>query len=131
MDHRAELAEFLRARRDAVTPEQVGLPRGPGRRTPGLRREEVAMLAGVSVTWYTWLEQGRRPAATAARRQPDLFGGHRVTPGPEELGELGAVIARRAHVSTLPRRAASAEPGSSCTRASSAFWNCVIFMARS
>lgn len=61
MDHRAELAEFLRARRDAVTPEQVGLPRGAGpRRTPGLRREEVAMLAGVSLTWYTWLEQGRR-----------------------------------------------------------------------
>jgi transcriptional regulator with XRE-family HTH domain len=61
MDHRAELADFLRARRDAVTPEQVGLPRGHSRRrTPGLRREEVAMLAGVSLTWYTWLEQGRR-----------------------------------------------------------------------
>jgi transcriptional regulator with XRE-family HTH domain len=60
-DHRTELAEFLRARRDAVTPEQVGLPRGASRRrTPGLRREEVAMLAGVSLTWYTWLEQGRR-----------------------------------------------------------------------
>jgi transcriptional regulator with XRE-family HTH domain len=60
-DHRAELAEFLRARRDAVTPEQVGLPRGAGhRRAPGLRREEVALLAGVSLTWYTWLEQGRR-----------------------------------------------------------------------
>lgn len=66
MDHRAELAEFLRARRDAVTPEQVGLPRGQGRRrTPGLRREEVAMLAGVSLTWYTWLEQGRRINASA------------------------------------------------------------------
>ena len=61
MDHRAELAEFLRARRDAVTPEQVGMPRGTTRRrTPGLRREEVATLAGVSLTWYTWLEQGRR-----------------------------------------------------------------------
>ena len=60
-DHRAELAEFLRARRDAVAPEQVGLPRGAGhRRAPGLRREEVALLAGVSLTWYTWLEQGRR-----------------------------------------------------------------------
>ena len=43
-----------------MTPEQVKLPRGRGRRTPGLRREEVALLAGVSVTWYTWLEQGRR-----------------------------------------------------------------------
>jgi transcriptional regulator with XRE-family HTH domain len=60
-DHRAELAEFLRARRDAVSPELVGLPRGASRRRrPGLRREEVAMLAGVSLTWYTWLEQGRR-----------------------------------------------------------------------
>lgn len=59
-DHRAELADFLRARREAVRPEQVGLPRGATRRrTPGLRREEVAMLAGVSLTWYTWLEQGR------------------------------------------------------------------------
>jgi transcriptional regulator with XRE-family HTH domain len=57
---REELAAFLRARREALTPEQVKLPRGRGRRTPGLRREEVALLAGVSVTWYTWLEQGRR-----------------------------------------------------------------------
>jgi transcriptional regulator with XRE-family HTH domain len=59
-DHRAALAEFLRARREALSPSQVGLPAGRSRRTPGLRREEVAMLAGVSVTWYTWLEQGRR-----------------------------------------------------------------------
>lgn len=59
-DHRRELADFLRARREATRPDQVGLPAGRGRRTPGLRREEVALLAGVSVTWYTWLEQGRR-----------------------------------------------------------------------
>ncbi len=59
-DHRKELAEFLRARRESTRPEQVGLPPRRGRRTPGLRREEVALLAGVSVTWYTWLEQGRR-----------------------------------------------------------------------
>jgi len=57
---RTELGAFLRARREALTPEQVKLPRGRSRRTPGLRREEVALLAGVSVTWYTWLEQGRR-----------------------------------------------------------------------
>jgi transcriptional regulator with XRE-family HTH domain len=57
---REELAAFLRARRRALAPEQVKLPPGRGRRTPGLRREEVALLAGVSVTWYTWLEQGRR-----------------------------------------------------------------------
>lgn len=59
-DHRRELAEFLRSRREATRPEHVGLPAGRNRRTPGLRREEVALLAGVSVTWYTWLEQGRR-----------------------------------------------------------------------
>jgi transcriptional regulator with XRE-family HTH domain len=57
---REELAAFLRARRNALTPAEVGLPAGRSRRTPGLRREEIAMLAGVSVTWYTWLEQGRR-----------------------------------------------------------------------
>jgi transcriptional regulator with XRE-family HTH domain len=56
---RAELAAFLRTRRERVTPEQAGLPPGSRRRTPGLRREEVAQLSGVGVTWYTWLEQGR------------------------------------------------------------------------
>lgn len=56
---RHELAAFLRHRREHITPEQVGLPRGSRRRTPGLRREEVAQLSAVGVTWYTWLEQGR------------------------------------------------------------------------
>jgi transcriptional regulator with XRE-family HTH domain len=56
---RAELARFLRARRERLTPQEVGLPPGPRRRTPGLRREELALLAGVGITWYTWLEQGR------------------------------------------------------------------------
>ena len=56
---RTELADFLRSRRERVTPERAGLPPAPRRRTPGLRREEVAQLAGVGVTWYTWLEQGR------------------------------------------------------------------------
>jgi transcriptional regulator with XRE-family HTH domain len=56
---RAELADFLRKRRASVKPEYVGLPNGGRRRTPGLRREEVAQLAGVGATWYTWLEQGR------------------------------------------------------------------------
>ncbi|WP_199881364.1 helix-turn-helix transcriptional regulator [Streptomyces sp. CB03911] len=56
---RAELASFLRSRRERITPEQVGLPPGRRRRTPGLRREEVAQLAVVGVTWYTWLEQAR------------------------------------------------------------------------
>ncbi len=57
---RTELAAFLRSRRARITPADVGMPPGLRRRTPGLRREEVAQLAGVGVTWYTWLEQGRR-----------------------------------------------------------------------
>jgi transcriptional regulator with XRE-family HTH domain len=57
--HRGELAAFLRARRARISPAAAGLPPGLRRRTPGLRREEVALLSGVGVTWYTWLEQGR------------------------------------------------------------------------
>ena len=56
---RRELSGFLRSRRERLTPLQAGLPANGRRRTPGLRREEVAQLAGVGVTWYTWLEQGR------------------------------------------------------------------------
>jgi transcriptional regulator with XRE-family HTH domain len=59
VDNRAEIREFLASRRAKVTPEQVGLPAGGGkRRVPGLRREEVAVLAGVSTDWYTRLEKG-------------------------------------------------------------------------
>ncbi|MGT2426166.1 helix-turn-helix transcriptional regulator [Amnibacterium kyonggiense] len=60
-----EFAEVLRAWRDRVRPEDVGLPAGPGRRAPGLRREELAALAGVSVEYVVRLEQGRahRPSA--------------------------------------------------------------------
>ena len=54
-----ELGAFLRTRRERLTPEAAGLPSTGRRRTPGLRREEAAVLAGVGVTWYTWLEQGR------------------------------------------------------------------------
>lgn len=56
---RAELAAFLRDRRGRISPADVGLPNGARRRTPGLRREEVALLADVGASWYTWLEQGR------------------------------------------------------------------------
>jgi transcriptional regulator with XRE-family HTH domain len=56
---RTELAAFLRTRRERISPEDVGLPPGTRRRTAGLRREELAQIAGVGVTWYTWLEQGR------------------------------------------------------------------------
>jgi transcriptional regulator with XRE-family HTH domain len=56
---RQELADFLRTRRARIVPADVGLPATNRRRTPGLRREEVAQLAGMSATWYTWLEQKR------------------------------------------------------------------------
>ncbi|WP_269934265.1 helix-turn-helix transcriptional regulator [Serratia liquefaciens] len=56
---RQDLADFLRQKREKLSPQAVGLPSGTRRRTPGLRREEVAALAGVGLTWYTWLEQGR------------------------------------------------------------------------
>ncbi|TKC83049.1 transcriptional regulator [Trinickia terrae] len=59
------LGEFIRAHRERLTPQAVGLPPGPRRRTPGLRREEVAQLCGVSPTWYTWIEQGRPVSASA------------------------------------------------------------------
>ena len=59
-EQRQELGAFLRARRAALRPDDVGLPQGVNhRRTPGLRREELAQLAGISVSWYTRLEQGK------------------------------------------------------------------------
>lgn len=59
------LGDFLKSRRERLQPEQAGIPNSFGRRrTPGLRREEVAILAGVSATYYTWLEQGREVTAS-------------------------------------------------------------------
>jgi transcriptional regulator with XRE-family HTH domain len=58
-EQRVELANFLRTRRARLSPAEVGLPQTARRKTAGLRREEVAQLASVGVTWYTWLEQGR------------------------------------------------------------------------
>jgi len=62
---RKELAEFLQAMRQRGTPEEFGFPAGARRRTQGLRREEVAQLAGISATWYTWIEQGREVNVSA------------------------------------------------------------------
>jgi transcriptional regulator with XRE-family HTH domain len=58
-ERRRLLGEFIRSRRERTTPDMVGMPPGLRRRTPGLRREEVALLSGIGITWYTWLEQGR------------------------------------------------------------------------
>ncbi|MFD4840887.1 helix-turn-helix transcriptional regulator [Achromobacter sp. NPDC058515] len=62
---RADLSEFLRLRRERLSPADLGLPAGGRRRTPGLRREEVAALAGVGLAWYTWFEQGRNIGVSA------------------------------------------------------------------
>lgn len=58
------LGDFLRAHRERLSPQEIGFPSGTRRRTPGLRREEVAQLCGVSSTWYTWIEQGRPVSAS-------------------------------------------------------------------
>ncbi len=87
---RLSLGEFLRAHRARLSPASLGLAGGSRRRTPGLRREEVAQLCGISTTWYTWLEQGRdvsaSPVALAA-----LAAGLRLTPAERAyLFELAA-----------------------------------------
>nr|WP_246312960.1 helix-turn-helix transcriptional regulator [Leifsonia shinshuensis] len=64
MSNHVRLGRFLRARREQTRPEDLGLPASTRRRTPGLRREEVAVLANVGVSWYTWLEQGRARGAS-------------------------------------------------------------------
>src|SRR5713101_4079816 len=66
MDNRSEIRDFLTSRRARITPEQAGLPAyGGSRRVAGLRREEVAVLAGVSIDYYTRLEQGRERKPSA------------------------------------------------------------------
>ncbi len=64
MDNKAEVREFLTSRRAKLTPDQVGLPGGTGRRVPGLRRSEVALLAGVSIEYYGKLERGQIAGAS-------------------------------------------------------------------
>ena len=79
-----ELGAFLRSRRERLRPEDVGLPSGPRRRTPGLRREEAAVLAHISTEYYVRLEQGRAPrpsgdvlaAIAGALRLTDAESGH-------------------------------------------------------
>ncbi|MFT2014795.1 helix-turn-helix transcriptional regulator [Streptomyces sp. 796.1] len=103
MDRRSELADFLRTRRARMTPDAAGLPAdGRVRRVPGLRRDEVARLAGVSTEYYTRLEQGRAG-----------------TPSPEVVSSLGRALqldlAEREHLADLlarpaPARRTSASP---------------------
>ncbi|MBF6166149.1 helix-turn-helix domain-containing protein [Streptomyces gardneri] len=81
LHRRAQLRDFLRTRRARLTPQDVGLSAVGRRRTPGLRREEVAMLAGVGVSWYTWLEQGRD--ITVSAEVLDAIGAALRLSGPE------------------------------------------------
>ncbi|GAA0553464.1 helix-turn-helix transcriptional regulator [Paractinoplanes ferrugineus] len=89
------LADFLRARREALQPEEVGLPRGPRRRTGGLRREEVAVLAGMSADYYSRLEQRRGPMPSE-QMLTALARGLRLSPTEREhLFALGGLSAPR------------------------------------
>ncbi|WP_461963005.1 helix-turn-helix domain-containing protein [Curtobacterium sp. 24E2] len=111
----SEFASVLRSWRDRVRPEEVGLPAGPGRRTPGLRREELAALAGVSVDYVVRLEQGRA-----------------LNPSPQLLGALATALrltaAERDHLCRVagvaPRRSRSSRgtshPGCSVSSTGSA-----------
>src|SRR6202011_2732635 len=96
-ERRKELAHFLRTRRERISPEAVGLPGGSRRRTPGLRREELAVVAGIGVTWYTGLEQGRA-----------------ITVSPQVLESLARVLnlnaVERNHLFLLARQQQPADP---------------------
>lgn len=85
------MGAFLLARRARLSPAEVGLPHGERRRTPGLRREEVALLAGIGVTWYTWLEQGR-PIRVSAPALQAIAAALRLDA--EEAGHLFALAGR-------------------------------------
>jgi len=118
---RRELGEFLRSHRERLTPAMLGLEPGVRRRTPGLRREEIAQLAGVSATWISWIEQGRDITVSAAalgrlsrvlrltpaervylfdlagRRDPDAAPAAEAAPT-EGLTDIAAAIASPAYV---------------------------------
>jgi transcriptional regulator with XRE-family HTH domain len=105
--HRRQLIDFLKGCRARLTPTQVGLPDTNRRRTPGLRREDVAALAGVSVTWYTWLEQGRDIQVSA-----DVL--ERISTtlrmSPDEREYLFALVQHRPAPPTAPARTDSVSP---------------------
>ncbi len=97
---RRQLIDFLKGCRARLTPTQVGLPDTNRRRTPGLRREDVAALAGVSVTWYTWLEQGRDIQVSA-----DVLEriSHTLRMSPDEREYLFALVQHRPAPPTAAR----------------------------
>ena len=113
MDNRAEIREFLATRRARLTPEQVGLPSGGGkRRVPGLRREEVAVLAGVSTDWYIRLEKGHINGVSADVLDAVARALHLDEAERAHLFDL----ARAARPSRAPRRQSRAQVRPSVTR---------------
>ena len=101
---RHQLGAFLRARRAALRPQDVGLPQGINRRhTPGLRREEVAQLAGISVSWYTRLEQGK-DVQLSTKALAHLAGALQLTPVQREYL---VTLARGDPLAVQPARAPS------------------------
>ena len=111
-ERRREIADFLKTRRMRRQPEELGLPRGRRRRTPGLRREEVAAAAGVSAEWYTWLEQARdvQPSAQvltrigAALRLEPNESRHLLTLGGYAVPVTGSDVPRSVSVSLRLQR---------------------------
>ena len=98
---RHELSDFLRTRRARISPAGIGFPPANRRRTPGLRREEVAQLAGMSATWYTWLEQ-RRPISVSRGMLDNLA---RVLQlNPVERVQLFRLARREPAIDSTPRR---------------------------
>ncbi|GGV04660.1 DNA-binding protein [Streptomyces albospinus] len=104
VDQRTELSEFLRSRRARLRPQDVGLPEHGRRRVPGLRREELAQLAGVSVAYYIRLEQGRGRNVSAAVLEA-IADALRLTPAERDhLGHLVRPVSRRGRPADRPQR---------------------------
>ena len=109
MDNRSDIRDFLASRRAKITPEQVGLPAGSGRRrVAGLRREEVAVVAGVSPEWYTRLEKGHITGVSVEVLEAVA----RALQLDDEERTYLLDLARAARPSRAPRRKASALPPS-------------------
>ena len=98
---RRELGDFLRTRRDRLSPLEIGLPEGMRRRTPGLKREEVAMAAGISISLYAWLEQAR-DINVSERVLNGLARALRLTEA--ETSQLFELALARPPIQRIPRR---------------------------
>jgi transcriptional regulator with XRE-family HTH domain len=116
LERKRELGEFIRAHRERLAPAAVGVGTATRRRTPGLRREEIAQLCGLSTTWYTWIEQGRD-----------------VSVSPSALARLAQVLqlgrAERTYLFDLAGKRDPDQAASDCDRISPAILKCVEMIA--